>query len=90
MNKVLNVIGDTQKGQYALGALQGRAHTRAKKAKENGNIDDMKKHMRTFDDAVETALKHNYRGDINDADYQKRKGLTNAEHKGYLDYMKKQ
>ena len=92
VNKVLNEIGDTEKGQYALGAVQARADMRKRNALNNKNFgergdrDTYNRNDNISGDASKSAFKYNYTGDM-DANYDKRKDLYNANQRGYRNYM---
>lgn len=80
IKKVLNEIGDTPKGMYAMSAVQGRAMARRKKAKEAGDEEGVKKQQKTLDttnNRIGSAIqdlkkKHKkiYGGDFQKADVQ--------------------
>ncbi|MGM9769040.1 MAG: hypothetical protein ACI3Z0_11405 [Candidatus Cryptobacteroides sp.] len=51
IRKVLNELGDTPRGQYAVSAVAGRAKARAIKASENGDKTEFWKQIDKFRDA---------------------------------------
>lgn len=76
--KRITEIGDTPKGQYALGAVAGRAIKRAKDAREKGNMGAYQKNMSAYNDADNAIAKgrENTKGDS----YS---NMYNSELKGY-------
>lgn len=81
VKKVLNEIGDTPRGLYALSAVQGRAMKRMHNAMANGDKTEYEKQRNTFDnsdDAVAASRRNLYN---NPSTYDK--DVTDAENKGF-------
>jgi hypothetical protein len=81
VKKVLNEIGDTPRGLYALSAVQGRAMKRMHNAMANGDRTEYEKQRNTFDnsdDAVTASRRNLYN---NPSTYDK--DVTDAENKGF-------
>lgn len=69
VKKVLSEIGDTPRGQYALGAVKGRAAARAKYQNSKfGGANQQAKLNQTINNASDTA-------------YQQRKGMDNGQYR---------
>lgn len=86
VNKILNEIGDTERGQYALGAVQARAQNRASNALQAGDMNAYGKYDNTEKDAMNAGFEHRRSGS-QDANYDKRKALYNANQRGFRNYM---
>ena len=85
VNNILNEIGDTERGQYALGALQARHEKQMKDAYDRNDYDLARKHSHMADQVRNKSFEHNYIGD-RDYNYDKRKDLYNANKRGNLNY----
>lgn len=81
VTNVLNEIGDTPRGQYALSAVAGRASARAKMARANGNQEEYWKQMDKFNNTENyrdsAAVKSKQQGQMADCDVER------AAHRGY-------
>lgn len=88
VKKALNEIGDTEKGQFALGAVRGRAKQKAHKeyASDKPNYDKADKYIATSRLAGGTALDgydKAIQGEKGSAEgFEKGSKLRNAYHKG--------
>lgn len=85
VNNILNEIGDTERGQYALGALQARHEKQMKDAYDKNDYDLARKHSHMADQVDKKSFEHTYIGD-NDYGYDKRKDLYNAKLRGLRNY----
>lgn len=97
VNKTLNEIGDTQRGQYALGCVAARNDMRQRNAYKNGNYDASRKFSNTSDAANKVASQS--RASVNGGNefnqenlktYDKAKNMYNANQQGYRNYMSSQ
>lgn len=92
VNEALNEIGDTERGQYALGCVQARNDLRMQQNK--GNSQQFRKYSNASDNTANVA--HNSRAAINGGSewnqnnmdtYNKAKDMYNANQQGYRNYM---
>lgn len=79
VKNILNEIGDTPKGQFALGAVRGRASARPmyQNDKYNGVYSRAKQHQ-IAGQAVDKSWENS-----KDLDINKRKEMTDSEERGY-------
>lgn len=92
VKKVLNEIGDTEKGQYALGALEARKDNLAKQEYQKGNYRNDYGYQSSGVMAHAQQGRANANGgdefDTSNADgYYKAKNMYNANQQGYRNYM---
>ena len=86
LNEKLNEIGDTTKGQYALGAVAGRANSKKLKLaneleKNHDTLDELNKESNTEQNAKNTAWKQRKE--------KLKNGTANGHSKAYYDGYKK-
>ena len=83
VNEVLNEIGDTEKGCYALSAVQGRAMKRSHNAKKNGDEKEYWKQRGVFDDADDAIVKGKREGRKKNNSWSYDSDMARAEADGF-------
>ena len=99
VNEALNEIGDTERGQYALGAAQARRDMRQRQVYQQ-TPNNMKPNRSNGDKSDEiSSYAHNQRAAVNGGNefnqenmntYYKAKDMYNANQQGYRNYMASQ
>ena len=89
VRRVLNEIGDTERGQYALGAVAARNDSRMRNAYRQGAYDSARKYGAVSDNANAIANRQSssYGIDQGSPEYDRRKDLYNAKMRGYRNYQ---
>lgn len=90
--KILNEIGDTERGQYALGALAARKDHLARQEYQRGNYRNDYSNQSDAIDKYAGKQRANANGgdefDTSNAEgYYKAKNMYNANQQGYRNYM---
>lgn len=97
VDEALNEIGDTQRGQYALGCVAARNDLNMRKSYKNGDYASAQKYSNNSNMADKAASRSraaaNGGSEFNQenmANYYKAKYLFNAKEQGYRNYMSSQ